>query len=321
MQRYLWYNSAIPNPIAYPNMTQKTPLKAWTLLIILSLIWGSSFILIKKGLIGLEPMEVGAIRILSASLFMLPFAIRNFHKIRRTHLLALVSVGFLGSFIPAFLFAVAQTQLESALTGVLNALTPIFTILVGLVFYGQKQRPQVFFGVIVGFVGTAILVLAGSGGELSSFNYYAFFVILATLMYALNLNVIKHHLQGLESLTITSVSLAFVGPLAAVQLLLFTDFPQKVVEVEGAMLATSYILVLGIVGTALALLIFNRLVSLTDPVFTSSVTYIIPVIAICWGLLDGEVLLMSHVVGIVAILIGVYIANASRKNGTKKASQ
>ncbi|MEQ9306367.1 MAG: DMT family transporter, partial [Marinoscillum sp.] len=256
----------------------------------------------------------------SASLFMLPFAIKNFVRVKKQHIGPLISIGFLGSLIPAFLFAIAQTRLESAITGVMNALTPIFTILVGLIFYKHKQRPQVFIGVVVGFIGTAILVLAGSGGDVSNFNFYAFFVVLATIMYALNLNIIKHSLQELKSVTITSVSLAFVGPLAAIQLLFFSDFPTKILTVEGTMLATSYILILGVVGTAIALLIFNRLVNLTDPVFTSSVTYIIPVIAICWGLIDGEVLLWMHVIGIAAILIGVYITNASR-NGIKKASR
>lgn len=294
-------------------MTQKVPLKAWGLLGLLSLIWGSSFILIKKGLVGLEPMEVGAIRILSASLFMLPFAISNFKKVRKEQVKYLISVGFVGSFIPAFLFAIAQTRLESSITGVLNALTPIFTILVGLIFYAQKQRPQVFVGVLVGFVGTTVLVLAGSGGDVSNFNFYALFVVAATVMYALNTNLIKYHLSDLKALTITSISLAFVGPIAAFQLFMFTDFPTKVDTVEGTMVATTFILVLGVLGTAIALLIFNRLVSLTDPVFTSSVTYIIPVVAICWGLFDGEVLLISHVIGIGGILLGVYIANTAKR--------
>lgn len=294
-------------------MTQNIPLKAWGLLLTLSLIWGSSFILIKKGLLGLDPMEVGAIRILSASLFMLPFGIRNFKKVRREHIRYLISVGFVGSFIPAFLFAIAQTRLESSITGVLNALTPIFAILIGLIFYGQKQRPQVFIGVLIGFIGTTILVFAGSGGDVSNFNYYALFVVAATVMYALNTNLIKYHLSGLNALTITSISLTIVGPLAAIQLFGFTEFAHKLMNVEGTLLATSFILILGIIGTAIALLIFNRLVSLTDPVFTTSVTYIIPVVAICWGLVDNEVLLLTHVVGIVGILVGVYITNTARK--------
>ena len=155
--------------------------------------------------------------------------------------------------------------------------------------------------------------MAGSGGDISNFNFYAFFVVAATVMYALNTNLIKYHLSDLKAVTITSISLAFVGPIAAIQLLFFTDFSYKLMNVEGTMMATSFILVLGVLGTAIALLIFNRLVSLTDPVFTSSVTYIIPVVAICWGLIDGEVLLATHIIGICGILIGVYIANIARR--------
>lgn len=305
------------------NMTQKPPLKAWGLLILLSLIWGSSFILIKKGLVALTPLEVGSIRILSASLFLLPFAIGNIRKLKKEQVKYLISVGFVGSFLPAFLFAIAQTQLKSSITGVLNALTPIFTILIGLWVYQQKQSPRVFIGVLVGFIGTIILITAGSGGKISNFNFYAFFVVLATIFYALNVNIIKYHLQALRSLPITSISLAFVGPIAAVQLFFFTDFLFKITAVEGTLLATAYILILGVVGTALALVIFNKLVTLTDPVFTSSVTYIIPVVAVAWGLLDGETLLVSHLIGIASIIFGVYIANSMRRatfpDKTKKA--
>lgn len=302
-------------------MSQTQSLKAWSLLILLSLIWGSSFILIKKGLIGLTPLEVGSIRILSASLVLLPFAINNLRKIKKEQVKYLVSVGFVGSFLPAFLFAVAQTRLESSITGVLNALTPFFTILIGLWVFDQRQSSRVFIGIFIGFIGTVILITAGSGGKISNFNFYAFFVVLATLFYAMNVNITKYHLHGLRSLSITSISLAFVGPIAAIQLFFFTDFPVKIMEVEGTLLATFYILLLGVIGTALALIIFNELVSLTDPVFTSSVTYIIPVVAVAWGLLDGETLLVSHLFGILAVLFGVYITNSMKKpvSSNKKA--
>lgn len=301
-------------------MSEKIPLKAWGLLILLSLIWGSSFILIKKGLLGLTPLEVGSIRILSASLFLLPFAYKNAKRVSQSHIKYLISIGLVGSFFPAFLFAIAQTRLESSITGVLNALTPIFTILIGLLIYDQKQSSRVFLGVFVGFIGTIILITAGSGGAISNFNFYAFFIVLATGFYALNVNIIKYHLHGLRSLTITSISLAFVGPVAAIQLFGFTDFTTRIFQVEGALVATSYIVVLGVVGTAIALIIFNKIVSMTDPVFTSSVTYVIPLVAVMWGLIDGEVLLATHVVGMGTILLGVYITNSLRAKAedTKK---
>lgn len=292
-------------------MNSKVPPKAWGLLLLLALIWGSSFILIKKGLVALTPVEVGSIRIFSASLFLLPVALRNFRKVRKRQVKYLLSVGFVGSFIPAFLFAVAQTRLESSITGVMNALTPLFTILVGILLYRQRQHPRVFLGIFIGFSGSATLIMAGSGGTISGFNFYAFYVILATVFYALNSNIIKYHLHELRSVTITSISLAFVGPLAAVQLLVFTDYTSRLAMTDGILTSTLFIVILGVVGTAIALLIFNQLVSLTDPVFTSSVTYIIPVVAIGWGLVDGEVLMPVHVLGITAILLGVYVTNTS----------
>lgn len=298
-------------------MSEKPPLKAWGLLILLSLIWGSSFILIKKGLMGLSPVEVGSLRIVSASVFLLPFALKNFRKVKKAQVKYLISIGLVGSFFPAFLFAVAQTRLESSITGVLNALTPIFTILVGLFIYKQNQPSRIFIGVLTGFVGTAILIMAGSGGDVSGFNFYAFFIVLATIFYALNVNIIKYHLQELRSLTITSVSLSLVGPVAAIQLFGFTDFTTKLVTVEGSWQSAIFIVILGVIGTAVALIIFNQLVSLTDPVFTSSVTYLIPVVAVMWGLIDGEIILTTHVVGMAAILLGVYIANSQRRKITE----
>ena len=244
---------------------------------------------------------------------MIPFAIRSVRKVRKSQIKYLISVGLVGSFFPAFLFAIAQTGLPSSITGVLNALTPLFTIIVGYLIYSKRQPPRVFIGVLLGFVGSAVLVTAGADGGFSGFNFFALFVVLATLFYAFNLNLIKQHLQTLNSKTITSISLCMVGPITLIHLVFFSDYPEKLMYVEGTMLATSYILILGVVGTAIALIIFNKLVNMTDPVFTSSVTYIIPLVAVAWGVLDGELLSLFHYVGIVTILVGVYIANSLKK--------
>lgn len=296
---------------------RKTPPLAWVLLLVLAFIWGSSFILIKKGLLGLEPGEVGSLRILAASLFLLPSALKRFKTVNRKKLHFYTSVGLLGSLVPAFLFAVAQTQLESAITGVLNGLVPIFTILIALVVFGQRQTGAVYLGVIIGFIGTAILITAGEGSSFSGTNSYAFLVVLATICYASNLNLIKEKLNNIHPVTVTSVSLLLVGPLAAVYLFGFTDFWSKMVNVEGTSLATFYISLLGIFGTAIALIIFNKVLQMTDALFASSVTYIIPVFAVMWGVIDGERLYLLHYVGMAAVGIGVYIANTNKNH--KKA--
>lgn len=291
---------------------QKSPLLAWGLLLILAFIWGSSFILIKKGLIGLEPEEVGSLRIVAASLFLLPSAIKRVNSVDRSKLLFFISVGLLGSLVPAFLFAIAQTQLESAITGVLNGLVPIFTILIALLVFKQRQTSKVYLGVLIGFIGTAILITAGEGNSLSGINAFALLVVLATVCYAANLNLIKQKLNEVHPVTVTSVSLLLVGPLAAVHLFGFTNFWSKLMSVEGTGIATFYICLLGVLGTAIALIIFNKVLQMKDALFASSVTYIIPVFAVMWGVLDGEKLYFWHYIGMLAVGLGVYIANTNR---------
>ncbi|WP_420317616.1 DMT family transporter [Ekhidna sp.] len=292
---------------------QKSSLLAWVLLFVLAFIWGSSFILIKKGLIGLTPEEVGSLRIVAASIFLLPSAIKRFKYVEKKRIVYLISVGFLGSLIPAFLFAIAQTQIASAVTGVLNGLVPIFTILIALFVFRQKQTRAVYAGVIVGFIGTAILISAGEGNSLNGINAYAFLIVLATICYASNLNLIKQRLNDLHAVTVTSVSLILVGPVAATYLFGFTNFFQKLMNGAPEIgISTFYISLLGVFGTAIALIIFNKVLQMKDALFASSVTYIIPIFAVMWGVLDGEKLYLMHYVGMVAVGIGVYIANKNR---------
>jgi drug/metabolite transporter (DMT)-like permease len=289
---------------------QKPSVKAWILLIILALIWGSSFILIKRGLVGLTPQMVGSLRIVSASLFLLPFAILRIKRVSKVHWKFLASIGFLGSLIPSFLFAIAQTRLDSAVTGVLNGMTPIFTVLIGLIIYNQRQKANIFIGISIGFIGAMMLSLAGADGKLS-FNGYVLFVVGATICYGLNLNIIKYHLSKLQALTVTSISLLMTGPVALIHLALFTDFFAQLLTSPDVQVAAGYAL-LGVMGTAIALILFNQLVQITEPVFASSVTYLIPIVAVMWGVLDGEVLQSMHYIGMVTIVVGVYITNRIR---------
>jgi drug/metabolite transporter (DMT)-like permease len=294
-------------------MTKQKSLTAWILMGVLSLIWGSSFILIKRGLDVFDAGEVGAIRIIAASVFLLPFAIQGLKNVERRHWVLLFSVGLFGSFLPAFLFAKAQTQIASSVAGILNALTPLFTMIIGAIFYSQKFNAKTILGLIIGFGGTVMLILAGSGGDIKSLNFYAFYVILATVFYGANLNLIKYKIPDLRARTITSISLALVGPFAITYLLTFTNFTTKVVQVDGALFSLGAIVLLGVMGTAIALILFNQLVKITTPIFTSSVTYLIPIVAVIWGLLDGEELFTGHYLGMIAIIFGVYLANRKKK--------
>jgi drug/metabolite transporter (DMT)-like permease len=270
--------------------------------------WGSSFILIKRGLVALGPGSVGALRILAASIFLFIPAISKLKYIRPKHILPLLTVGFAGSFLPAFLFAKAQTQLDSAVAGVLNAVTPLWVIGIGILFFKQKVTLRIFSGMLIGFAGTTWLVLAGSQGNIM-INIYALLIIGATVCYGVNVNLIKFKLSDLDALTITSVSMAMVGPIAAAFLFLNTDFLYVMNNDPYAWWSLGAVGLLGIMGTAIALVLFNKLVQITNPVFASSVTYLIPIVALVWGLIDGEKLFIGQIAGMVLILAGVFIAN------------
>jgi drug/metabolite transporter (DMT)-like permease len=285
---------------------------AWIMLLGLSLVWGSSFILIKKGLIVFSSLEVGALRIALAAIVLMPISITRFHRIKKKHLLLLLTIGLVGSLLPSFFFAIAQTRLSSGLAGAFNALTPLFVLLMGVFFFKQKMQPEKLLGMGIALIGTLILILSGKGGFLEDINYYAILVVIATIFYGLNLNIIKYYLADLKALTITSVSLLIVSPIALVVLFGFTPFVDNMQHAEGAWRAFGFICILGVVGTALALIVFNNLVQMTNPLFTSSVTYIIPLVAVIWGLIDGENLYTMQYIAMVGILMGVYLINKKR---------
>ena len=294
----------------------KNTLKSWLLLILLALIWGSSFILIKRGLLVFSPGEVGAYRIVSAALVLLPLSLTRVKTLSKKQVRNLIIAGFVGSFFPAFLFAQAQTQLSSSLTGVLNVLTPLFVVLVGAIFFRASITVRNGLGLVLAFVGVVVLISMGEGGGRGFFddiNSHVFYVLLATLLYGINLNLIKYWFVALRPVEITAISLLFVLPVALIYLFAGTSFSFKVIHREGAIEALGYLTILGVFGTALALIIFNALVKLATPVFASSVTYLIPIIAVFWGVMDGEVLEGSHYLGMVTILFGVWIGNGKNK--------
>ena len=291
-------------------MTTKHPAIAWVLFVILSVIWGSSFILIKKGLIYLGPEEVAALRITSASLVLAPFALSRIKQINKKNVTTLILVGFMGSLLPAFFFALAQTKLTSALTGIMNALTPFFTIIISVLFFSEKPDKRVYFGVMLGFLGTLFLISTRENGQFT-FNYYAFFVVAATVLYGINANLIKHYLSLLKSLSIASLSLIMVGPFAIVYLLFLTPFLDHIHEPE-VLIASGYIVILGVFGTALALVLFNKIVQLTNAVFSTSVTYLIPIISVFWGFIDGEKLSLLQLISMLTIMVGIFISNSKK---------
>ena len=295
----------------YPGNDVRQNRLAWGLLLFLSLIWGSSFILIKKGLIAFDAGQVGSLRIIAAAVFLLPFAIQRMKRAKRKHFVVLLTLGFTGSLIPAFLFAMAQTRIDSAIAGALNAITPFWVIMLGALFFYQKINLRIAIGLFVGFAGTTLLVIAGKEG-LGNVNLYGLFVIAATVCYGLNLNLIKFKLSELDAITITSVSLVMTGPIAILYLLVSTDFMSIIGTGDQVMTSFGAVVLLGVLGTAVALVLFNKLVLIKSPVFASSVTYLIPIVAVAWGIIDGEKIVTGQLMGMGLILAGVFIANRIR---------
>ncbi|SFG64069.1 DMT family transporter [Pontibacter chinhatensis] len=281
------------------------------LVIILALIWGTSFILIKKGLVVYAPNEVGALRMVIACAALLPFAIRNVRKVEPHRWKFLLGSGMLGNFLPAFLFAIAETRVASGLAGVLNSLTALFTLLVGAALFGQSITWMRMLGIVIGIAGTAILIFTGNGNAELDNMYYGLYIVLATVFYGISANLIKFRLQGMKAIAVSSLALLTVGPLALVYLLT-TDFLYKLQHVPGAWEALMYIAILAVFSTAIALILFNKLIQISTTLFASSTTYLIPIVALMWGVLDGETIHLWHYLGMVVILLGVFIVNRAK---------
>jgi drug/metabolite transporter (DMT)-like permease len=279
----------------------------WLVFISLSLVWGSSFILMKEGLKAFTPYQVASIRMLSAGIILLPFAFKAFQKIPKEKLGLVVVSGVLGNFIPAYLFCIAETQIDSSLAGILNSLTPMFTIIVGVLFFNVQTSLIKIIGIIIGFIGLSFLLAAGKDVSLHNLSF-AGLVLLATLFYGINVNIVGRHMQNMGSLNIASIAFAFlIIPSACV--LFFTgyfnhNFSDPIVL--KSLMASS---LLGIVGTSIATILFYFLVKRAGIIFGSLVTYGIPIVAVGWGLLDGESLSIMHVGCLGLILLGVYIVN------------
>jgi len=288
----------------------KQGLHSWVILFTLVLVWGSSFILIKKSLLYFSALEVGLLRIVITFIFLLPLAIKNISKVNRKQKYYLIISGIIGSLFPSLLFAFAESGIDSGLAGSLNSLTPLFTLILGLGFFHLKSRWYNIVGVFIGMVGALGLIYV-SGSSSFAFNLkYAALVVIATICYAFNVNFVKTILKDIDSITITVLTFYFIGFPATLFILFFSDVPVKLIHQPDAWVGMAYLGTLSIVGTGLALMIFNKLIKISSPVFASSVTYLIPVVAIIWGIVDGETLKPAYFLWFLLILFGVFLVNA-----------
>ncbi|MBS1951681.1 MAG: Permease of the drug/metabolite transporter (DMT) superfamily [Cytophagales bacterium] len=290
-------------------MPEKNRFAAVVLLLTLSVIWGTSFILIKQGLKVFSPDEVGALRVATAFLFLMPVSLQRVKEIQRPDYWKIFLSGMLAVFIPAFLFASAQTHLNSSLAGILNTQSPIWTMIIGAAFFSQRFRGWAIFGAIISLAGCIVLAMARPGSVWGGFNSWSLLIVLACACYGLNLNFIKFKVTGVDPMTLISVSLLFIAPLAYIYLFGFTEVVNKLSSTPGAWSAFGFVAILALMSTAVANLLFYKLLRISSPFFTSSVTYVMPIVSVMWGVIDGEVLLLGHLTGMVLILGGVFLAN------------
>ena len=286
--------------------------KKWIFLFLLAFIWGSSFILIKKGLVGFTPLQLGSLRIIITALLLFLVGFKSLKNLPKNKLKWIVISGFLGTFFPAFLFAYAETEIDSAIASILNSIVPINTIVFGFLAFKMHSSKRQVLGVLIGFAGTFLLITNGASINPNQNYWYAFLVIIATVMYAFSINIIKRHLQNVSPIAIAVGNFAIIIIPAFIVLIFSGFFTSQVIQGPDFTISLFYIFLLSLFGTAIAKVLFNNLVQISTPIFASSVAYIMPIIAVSWGVLDGESFGFWQGVATVIILLGVYLANSKR---------
>ena len=290
--------------------------KKWVLLLLLSFIWGSSFILIKKGLLGFSPLQLGSFRLVISALIIFAFGFKSLKGLNKNQWKWLALSGFLGSFFPSFLFAYAETEVDSSITSILNSLVPLNTVVLGFVLFKIKSNRFQVLGVIIGFIGAVLLILEGVALNPNQNYRYTGLIILASLMYAANVNIIKRYLNEVRPLSIATANFVVVF-IPSIAVLIFSGGMSHATLYNKAFLpALGCVFLLSLFGTALAKILFNNLIQISNPVFASSVTYLMPLVALFWGALDAEIFNAFQGLYALIILSGIYLANKKIKKKT-----
>lgn len=284
----------------------------WILLIVLTLIWGSSFILIKKGLEHFDPYQVGALRVLIAGVLLSPLAIIHRKKFPRKRIKWLVLAAFSGNFIPMFLFPIAETQISSSVAGIINSMMPIFVIIVGGLFWKSATTGRQILGVSISFSGACLLML-GSQGETGIKFFPILLLLIATFLYAISMTTVKAKLNDISSQVLSGFVFFYVLFLPSLLALISTGFFGEFKGTSSEFLGLGYVSLLSIFGTGLAMLLNYRLLKISSPLFASTVTLLMPIVAVIWGVLDGERLTAIQFTGGL-IIIGGLIFLRSKKN-------
>lgn len=285
-------------------LNRNPSLAKWFYLMLLSLIWGSSFILIKRGLTGFGYFEAATIRLMSAGLAFLPFGVANFRKIPRDRWGYIVLTALLGMFLPAFLFCMAQVKVQSSVAAMLNGLTPVFTFVFSMFIFRIGYKINQVLGLLLG-LGCAVLLAVERSSTAISFNWHAGLIIVATLCYGYNINLIKQRLSQIPAVVLSTVTVSLAGLLAFFGAFLPNLGHYHPSQIQWVPLLS--LMLLGVMGTAIAQLVQYKLIRETSALFASSTTYIIPVVALGWSLLDGEPFHLVHALSIVGILGAVVL--------------
>lgn len=277
----------------------------WILLIILSIIWGSSFILIKKSLEHFSPYQVGALRVLIAGIILMPIAISKYKLFPKKHLKWLILAAFTGNFIPMFLFPIAETEVSSSIAGIINSMMPIFVIIVGALIWKFETTKQQIVGTLISFTGVCLLAFGGDG-EGGKFKLIPILLLLlATLCYAMSTTTVKSKLMEVSSTVLSAFVFSFVLFFPSLIALSFTGFFSTFNFDKSNLTGLMFVSLLSIFGTGLAMMMNYRLLKVSSPLFASTVTLLMPIVAIIWGFLDGEKLSILQFVGAGIIIAGL----------------
>lgn len=281
----------------------------WVLLILLSLIWGSSFILIKKSLDHFSPYQVGALRVLIAGIILMPIAISKYRLFPKRHLKWLILAAFTGNFIPMFLFPIAEMEISSSIAGIINSMMPIFVIIVGTLFWKFETTKRQMTGIFISFTG--VCLLAFGGGDDAKFKIFPILLLLsATLCYAISTTTVKSKLMDVSSTVLSAFVFSFILFLPSLVALVSTGFVSNFTFSKENMIGLMFVSLLSVFGTGLAMMMNYRLLKVSTPLFASTVTLLMPIVAIIWGILDGEKLTILQFVGASVIIAGLIFLRA-----------
>jgi drug/metabolite transporter (DMT)-like permease len=284
----------------------------WIFLISLSLIWGTSLFLIKKATLSFNAYQVGALILIFSAIIILPFGLKSLKNVKKKHVATLVIIALFSTFIPSFMFTIAISKIGVSITSILNSLTPLNTLWLGFILFKIRFSKNQVIGLLIGFLGLLVYFLTSSFYKGSGEYMYSLLVVFSSVGYALNSNLIMNKLKDLDALSITTATF-LITLLPSIIVLYYTDFFEVYNGSATQINSLIYILFKASIGTALAMVIYNKLVKISSAVFASTVTYLIPIVALIWGYFDGEIITFWQLLSGILILFGVYIANRLKK--------